>query len=74
MTRSERLAREGKITVDVGELAIAKVVSESELARTPHLRYIGTDPAAMYDGREVSAAVYENDSAYDLELYAVVTL
>jgi hypothetical protein len=70
MKRSERLAKEGKIEVDIGEFAIAKVITAEQMsANARKLRYIGTDYNALFDGREVSANIYENDGG---ELFAVI--
>ncbi len=67
MTRSERLAKEGKVSVDVGSIEIASVIPHCNAQK--NIRYIGTDFGCMYDGREVDADVYE-----DIEgiLYAVI--
>lgn len=70
MKRSERLAKEGKIEVDIGEFAIAKVITAEQMsANARKLRYIGTDRTALFDGREVSANIYENN---DGEIFAVI--
>ena len=67
MKRSERLAKEGKIEVYIGSCEIAKVITSKEMsARAHELRYIGTDFDALYDGREVSANVYENEQTDEL--------
>ena len=67
MKRSERLAREGKIEVYIGSCEIAKVITANEMSAQAHkLRYIGTDYEALYDGREVSANVYEDEQANEL--------
>lgn len=71
MKRSERLAREGKIEVYIGSLEIAKVITDKQMsARAQTLRYICTDFGTLYDGREVSANVYE-DTQTD-ELFATI--
>ena len=70
MTRSERLAKEGKMIVDIGEFATAKVITAEQMsANARKLRYIGTDYAALFDGREVSANIYENN---DGDIFAVI--
>lgn len=74
MKRSERLAKEGKIEVNCGSIEVATVVSKSWIsrrARASMLRYIGTDFEALYDGREVSADIYE-DELNDGGLFAVI--
>ena len=70
MTRSERLAREGKIEVYIGSFETAKVISFEELQIKDLLRYIGTDYEARYDGREVQADVYDDE--WNDVLYAVI--
>ena len=70
MTRSERLAREGKIEVYIGSLETAKVISFEELQCKDLLRYIGTDYEARYDGRKVQADVYDDE--WNNVLYAVI--
>lgn len=67
MTRSERLAKEGKIDVYIGSAEIAKVIPHCNARK--NLRYIGTDFDCLYDGREASADVYEDMEG---DLYAVV--
>jgi hypothetical protein len=67
MTRSERLALIGKVTVDIGSLEEATVIKDC--CERSDIRYIGTDFECLYDGREVSADVYESD---DGDLYAVI--
>lgn len=70
MTRSERLAKEGKIEVYCGTLEVAQLLKDKEFTKTaPALRYIGTDDDAKYDGRNVSANVYEDE---DGRLCAVI--
>ena len=70
MTRSERLAKEGKIEVYCGTLEIARLLSDKEFTKaSPALRYIGTDDDAKYNGRNVSANVYEDE---DGRLFAVI--
>lgn len=67
MKRSERLAKEGKVEVYIGSVEIAKVISFDEMsARAQNLRYIGTDDAALYDGCEVWANVYEDKQTDEL--------
>ena len=64
MKRSERLAKEGKIEVYIGSFEVAKVITNEEMsAQAQNLRYIGTDHEALFDGREVSANVYEDEQA-----------
>lgn len=67
MTRSERLAKEGKVGVYVGSAEIATVIKNYNAKR--NIRYIGTDFECLYDGREVQADVYEDE---DGKLYAVI--
>ena len=67
MTRSERLAKEGKIGVYIGTTAIATVLTNCNAAK--NLRYIGTDFDAIFDGKGTCADVYENT---DGELFAVL--
>lgn len=70
MTRSERLAKEGKIEVHCGTLEVAKLLTDGEFAKIANsLRYIGTDDDAKFAGRDVSANIYENE---DGALYAVI--
>ena len=71
MKRSERLAREGKIEIYCGSVEIATVITSEQMSRQArYLRYLCTDSEALYDGREVSADVYEEK--YSGELFAVV--
>ena len=71
MKRSERLAREGKIEVYIGSVETATVITAEQMSRQArYLRYLCTDYEALYDGREVSADVYEEK--YSGELFAVV--
>ena len=67
MTRSERLAKEGKVGVYVGSFETATVIEHCNVKR--NIRYIGTDFECLYDGKEVNADVYEDE---DGELYAVI--
>ena len=61
MTRSERLAKEGKIEAYIGNLVIAKVISSEELCRRADiLDYICSDFDALYNGSEVACNVYED--------------
>lgn len=70
MTRRERLEREKKIEVYIGEIAVAIVITENEMCRRARdLIYIGTDYEAIYDGKTVSANIYENE---DGELFATI--
>ena len=70
MTRSDRLAKESKIEVYCGTLEIAHLLSDNGFTkRAPALRYIGTDDDAKYNGRDVSANVYEDE---DGRLFAVI--
>ena len=70
MTRSERLAKDGKIEVYCGSLETAKLLTDGEFSRIANvLRYIGTDDDAKCAGRDVSANIYENE---DGALYAVI--
>ena len=70
MKRSERLAREGKVEVYIGSFEIATVMHPNELQNRP-FRYLGTDDECLYDGKEVSADVYE-DEMNDV-LFAIIT-
>ena len=67
MTRSERLAKDGKIDVDVGAFGIATVIPDCNAVDS--LRYLGTDFNALYNKCEVSADVYEDN---DGNLFAVI--
>lgn len=61
MTRSERLAKEGKVEAYIGNLVIAKVITSAELSsRASELEYISTDFDARYNGRFSSVNVYED--------------
>ena len=72
MKRSERLALEGKIEVNCGSFEIATVITGAELCRRASmLRYLCTDFEALFNGREVSADVYE-DEWNDGALFAVI--
>ena len=63
MKRSERLAKEGKIEVNIGNFDIAKVITAEQMsANAQNLRYIGTDYEALYNGSEVWANVYEDEN------------
>lgn len=67
MTRSERLAKEGKVEVYIGSFEVAKVIRDCNSMK--NLRYIGTDFDTLYNGRSVSADVYEN---FEGDLFAVI--
>ena len=67
MTRSERLAREGKIEVDIGTFELATVIPDCNAF--DNLRYLGTDFNALYSKCEVSADVYEDSNG---KLYAII--
>lgn len=67
MTRSERLAKEGKVEVYIGSFETAKVIRDCNSMK--NLRYIGTDFDTLYNGRSVSADVYEN---FEGDLFAVI--
>ena len=67
MTRSERLAKEGKVEVYIGSMEMASVIKHCNEKR--NIRYIGTDFECLYDGNEVAADVYEDE---DGKLYAVI--
>ena len=67
MTRSERLAKDGKIEVDIGTFETATVIPDCNAL--DNLRYIGTDFNALYNGCEVSADVYEDN---DGNLFAII--
>lgn len=72
MKRSERLAKEGKIEVNIGNVAIAKVITAEQMSRRAKtLRYIGTDYEALYNGSEVWANVYEDENG---ELFATIEI
>lgn len=61
MKRSERLAAMGLVEVYAGEIITARVITPDELSKNAAaLRYIGTDRDALYNGREVSADIYES--------------
>lgn len=69
MTRSERLAKEGKVEVFLwGGLEILKVTTLSTII-SKRMRYICTDFEAMYDGHDQSVDIYEDS---DGELYGVL--
>ena len=71
MKRSERLAKEGKIEVNIGNFAVAKVITAEQMsANAQNLRYIGTDYEALYNGSEVWANVYEDEN--NGELFATI--
>lgn len=67
MTRSERLAKSGKVDIYIGSCEIADVISNCNAKKG--LRYIGTDYDCRYNNKDVNADVYE-----DIEgnLYAVI--
>ena len=67
MTRSERLAREGKIDVDVGTLETATIIPDCNAVS--NFRYLGTDFNALYNGCEVIADVYEDNNG---KLFATI--
>ena len=67
MTRSERLAKDGKIEVDIGSFEIAIVIPDCNAV--DDLRYIGTDFNALYSGCDVSADVYEDSNG---KLFATI--
>ena len=67
MTRSERLAKDGKIEVDIGTLEIATVIPDCNAI--DDLRYIITDFEALYNSCEVSADVYEDSNG---KLFATI--
>ena len=67
MTRSERLAKDGKIEVDVGTFELATVIPDCNAFE--NLRYIGTDFEALYNNCKVSADVYEDS---DGKLFATI--
>ena len=67
MTRSERLAKDGKIEVDIGTFEIATIIPDCNAL--DNLRYIGTDFEALYNKCEVSADVYEDSNG---KLFAVI--
>lgn len=58
MTRSERLAREGKVEVQyLGGFELAEVVKLSSIRGA---RYVCTDFDCRYDGKDVQADIYES--------------
>ena len=67
MTRSERLAKDGKIEVDIATLELATVIPDCNAV--DDLRYLGTDFNALYNGCEVSANVYEDSNG---KLFAII--
>lgn len=67
MTRSERLAKDGKIEVDIGTFEIATVIPDCNAVDS--LRYLGTDFNALYNKCEVSADVYEDSNG---KLFATI--
>ena len=67
MTRSERLAKDGKIEVDIGTFEIATVIPDCNAVS--NLRYLGTDFNALYNKCEVYADVYEDGNG---NLYATI--
>ena len=67
MTRSERLAKDGKIEVDIGAFEIATVIPDCNALE--NLRYLGTDFNALYNECEVTADVYEDSNG---KLYATI--
>ena len=60
MTRSERLAKDGKIEVDIGTFEIATVIPDYNAVE--NLRYLGTDFNAVYNNCNVSANVYKDSN------------
>ena len=68
MTRSERLAIEGKVGVYIGSVEIATVIPHCNAVKG--LDYVATDFDCLYDGREVQADVYEDVNG---KLYAVLS-
>ena len=67
MTRSERLAKDGKIEVDVGTFEIATVIPDCNAV--DDIRYLGTDFNALYNGCQVVADVYEDSNG---KLFATI--
>ena len=67
MTKSERLAKDGKIEVDIGTFEIATVIPYRNAI--DNLRCIGTDFNALYNNCEVTADVYEDENG---KLFAVI--
>ena len=67
MTRSERLAKDGKIEVDIGALEIATIIPDCNAV--DNLRYLGTDFNALYNGCKVTADVYEDSNG---KLFAII--
>lgn len=70
MKRSERLALEGKVEVNIGNYAIATVITFGRLnAMDKATIYIGTDYEALYNGKTTWVDIYEDD---DGNLYGVI--
>ena len=67
MTRSERLAKDGKIEVDIGTFELATVIPDCNAVE--NLRYLGTDFNALYSKCEVIANVYEDSNG---KLFATI--
>ena len=67
MTRSARLAKDGKIEVDIGTFEIATIIPDCNAVE--NLRYIGTDFNALYNNCVVTADVYEDN---DGKLFATI--
>lgn len=68
MTRSERLAKDGKVDVRCyGKSFTAKVIKNCN--DVSDSKYIGTDFDCLYNGKEVTADIYEDK---DGNLYAII--
>ena len=67
ITRSEQLAKDGKIEVDIGTFEIATVIPDCNAV--DNLRYLGTVFNALYNNCKVSANVYEDN---DGKLFATI--
>lgn len=67
MTRSERLAKDGKISVKLGNFEIANVIPDCNAV--DNLRYIGTAFGALYNNCEVNADIYEDSNG---KLFAII--
>lgn len=71
MTRSERLAREGKIEVYIGSFELAEVVSAAEICKRSDLRYIESDNDTLYNGKQARADIYESRETGELFAYVM---
>lgn len=61
MTRSERLAKEGKVEAYIGNIVIAKVLTPNEFRfHASHIHYVCSDFEALYNGKEATVNIYED--------------